>query len=887
MAQPTLVPSQTDSSASDKQLIISWPGHQLTVPLVKPEIRLGRAYKQNDIIIDYPVVSRYHATLTWQGDHYEILDGQTHQEKHRPSTNGLHREGHRLTRSRLHNGDVIRIPDRQGNFIVLMYFDASAPPPSRTKQIKLDKIITLGRDERNDLTLDDPLASAFHAVVSPKGPGHAVRDLKSNSGTYVNGQRIAQVDLHLGDVIQIGSSHLRYEDGQLIRLSLSQQGVKLTAIDLQQRVPVAATGTWFPRLWSTNGRPATDEAGYRLILHPISLSIEPREFVAIVGGSGTGKSTLLNALNGSRPAEGQVLINNDNLYHHFDAYRHGIGYVPQDDIIHRDLKVEEALSYVARLRLPPDTPAKEIEARINRVLDQVAMTETKSMLVKRLSGGQRKRVSIAVELIADPGIIFLDEPTSGLDPGLDRKMMFTLRQLAQAGKTVVLVTHATSNITDCDLVLFLASGGRLAFYGPPEAALDFFEVTEFAAIYDKVELEPERWITAFQESTYYQTYVEQRLRPICPHCEQPVKRSSAKFCHSCGYQLGSSATATYRRPSATPTEEGLLGPLKTVLRQTNLLLQRGLTILLRDRRNFLFLLLQAPIIGLLLFLVIQDQQLFTHCAADIARQLAQDPDYVGTPPCEFSFNQVGEVEKILFLLACIGTWLGMINAIREIVKEYPIYRRERLVNLSISAYVFSKLGLLTGLTVVQALTLVMLVNLYVPFLTWGVFLPTVVEVSLTMMAVIFTSACWGLFLSAVIGREDRVMSVIPLFLIPQIIFAGIIFSFNQTTKETTRYTPSASVEDSDIWLCPNPKLACFVSLFTFSRWGVEALGASVNLPQMWHGARWNYPTLATNKLPYPFLPTPRYLLRNWVILLAFSTLAILLTIRALRRQDVN
>src|SRR5205085_8747402 len=297
---------------------------------------------------------------------------------------------------------------------------------------------------------------------------HTLRDIGSTNGTFVNGQRISQHTLVPGDVIQIGAFKLVY-DGDSLDQYDQRGALRIDARNLSRMV--------------ASGRAS------RLILKDVSLSIEPREFVALVGGSGTGKSTLMNALSGYAQATGgHVLVNGDDYYRNFDAYRTVLGYVPQDDIIHRTLPVDRALRYAAQLRLPADTAGAEIGQRITRVLDDVEMTPHRDKLVENLSGGQRKRVSIGAELLADPSLFFLDEPTSGLDPGLEKKMMYTLRRLADSGRTVILVTHATANITQCDHVAFM-SDGRMVFFGPPAEALPFFNVTsgDFADIYTKLE----------------------------------------------------------------------------------------------------------------------------------------------------------------------------------------------------------------------------------------------------------------------------------------------------------------------------------------------------------------------------------------------------------------
>src|SRR5581483_1874756 len=223
--------------------------------------------------------------------------------------------------------------------------------------------------------------------------------------------------------------------------------------------------------------------------------------------------------NGMRPAhEGNVLYNGVDYYHNLAAFNTQLGYVPQEDIVHRELTVERALYYAARLRLPGDFTREQIQWRIDEVLEDVEMTERRGLLVSKLSGGQRKRVSIALELLANPSVFFLDEPTSGLDPGLDRKMMSLLRRLADRGRTVILVTHATNNINACDYVCFLAQGGRLAYFGPPNEAKAFFAKTDFAEIYSTLEPTkeqpdiPQQAEERFRASPDYQRYVADSIK---------------------------------------------------------------------------------------------------------------------------------------------------------------------------------------------------------------------------------------------------------------------------------------------------------------------------------------------------------------------------------------
>ena len=217
------------------------------------------------------------------------------------------------------------------------------------------------------------------------------------------------------------------------------------------------------------------------------LSIQPNEFVGLLGPSGAGKSTLMDSLNGMRPASsGQVLVNNLDLYQHLESLKQSIGYVPQDDIIHRELTVYSTLYYVARLRLSRDISTKEINQIVGEVMDVTGLSERRDVPISQLSGGQRKRVSIAVELITKPSVIFLDEPTSGLDPATEEKVMKLFRQIAESGRTVILTTHAMENVKLFDKLVLLMRG-KLVFYGKPDEALAHVGAESFKELYDKLE----------------------------------------------------------------------------------------------------------------------------------------------------------------------------------------------------------------------------------------------------------------------------------------------------------------------------------------------------------------------------------------------------------------
>src|SRR2546429_2376713 len=315
-----------------------------------------------------------------------------------------------------------------------------------------------------------------------------------------------------------------------------------------------------------------------VLLNNISLSIPGGALVAVVGSSGAGKSTLLNALSGFQvPQIGKVLYGGQDYYLDLSVYRKQLGYVPQDNIVHQNLTVERALYYAAKMRLPVSYTNRWIKQRINEVLDDVDLTVQRRLRVNKLSGGQRKRVSIALELLDKPRVFFLDEPTSGLDPGLDYKMMRLLRRLADKEQTILVATHTTNNLGICDYVCFLAPGGRLVYFGPPDKALRFFGTDNFVEVYAMLEPSatfpnaPEMAEVWFKASADYQKYIGSHLKQI-------------------------DVAEVYWSKRRAPTPPNRCSPWK----QFWLPSMRYLEVLKHDPGSLLILLLQAPVIALLL-----------------------------------------------------------------------------------------------------------------------------------------------------------------------------------------------------------------------------------------------------------------------------------------------
>ncbi len=553
------------------------------------------------------------------------------------------------------------------------------PTPATGERGRTAGEITIGRSPDSTVPLAEPAVSWEHAVVRRHGDTAVLHDLRTPGGTFVNGERMGQHQLVAGDRVQVGPAQLVWDGGAFTRVD-APGGVSIDATGLRRIV-----------------------GGGRVILDVPAISIRPNELVAIVGGSGSGKSTLLTALAGFQPADaGTVLVNGSDLYAEFDALRSSIGYVPQQDIVHRPLTVERVLHYVAELRLPRDISKAERAARIAQVLSLVDLGERATTRIDQLSGGQVKRVSIAVELLAGPRVLFLDEPTSGLDPGLDRRLMDTFRDLADDGRTVVVVTHATANIRVCDRIAFMAPGGFLACFGTPDEVLETFGVTDFADVYPLV------------ESGRRQASPPQPAPPpavVRPRAAQPPP----------GDERAQFATMT----------------------------RRYAEIVLRDRRNTLALVLQAPAIGLLVALAAQ------HDA--------------------FVSGRIGDRQTVAFVLAVVATWFGSINAAREITKELAIVRRERMAGIGIRPYIASKVAVLGALVAIQTLLLLPVVLARTGIPPGHALGPPALSLFITLTLTGLAATGFGLVVSALAENEDRAISLIPLLLIPQFLLGGVIF----------------------------------------------------------------------------------------------------------------
>jgi ABC transport system ATP-binding/permease protein len=759
-------------------------------------------------LVGWEVLSRRQAVLHREGEDYRIYDG----DRTEASRNGLFISHSRIDRSQgylLKDGIQLAIGQNSHNQILLTYFNPTNTSSNRISKLKLNlQSITkfpveLGREidaaNYGGMQLDSPIVSRRHATISVNQDGsHTIEDWSTN-GTFVNDLRVERSrQLQPGDRIRIGPFILLYQSGVLELADRGNQ-IRLDAAHLVRQV-TAKSGE------------------LRTILNDVSLSIEPGQLVALVGGSGAGKSTLMKTLLGIEPTtSGAVYLNGDNLHQHFNLYRSHIGYVPQDDIIHQHLTVSEVLMYACKLRLPPDTNLQQV---LQRTLAQIKLTHVAQTFIRDLSGGQRKRVSIGVELLADPKLFFLDEPTSGLDPGLDRELMKLLRELADQGRTVILVTHATANLEVCDRVAFMARGGTLCYFGSPTAALAFFELPSndfkyFADIYLKLD----------QGST------KQELQAIVADWAHKFQQSAAYIPPSADQLSAGSAPLVSERVKSSFWQQLLI------------LSHRYWQLGLRDRTSLLLALFTGPIGIILIRLAIQ----------------GQDPLVQINPA---SALQASLTLKTLFIFSCVGIWVGISCSAQEIVKEGAIYARERLVNLGLLPYLGSKILVRSGIAIVQTSLLVMAIAIAFPA-PISPLLPWAVGLFITNFCTLISSICLGLLLSTFVTNENEANNSLPLIMIPQIIFSGVLFDLDGISTQ--------------------------ISWLMLSRWSVSAYGTLVDVNAMIPSA-----IIIPGQPPIPqpiqpnliYAPTWEKLGLDWGALLLSAMIYLVIALYLQKRKDV-
>lgn len=675
----------------------------------KDEVIIGRVNSEYvpDIMMTSGIVSRRHGRFVLRNGRWLLED--------LGSTNGISYCDERISSREIMDGDIYRIdaPDDRTARGVLILVSTELPSGELERVPVGGKAVTIGRSTSCDIVLPHVCVSKVHAVVEPAAGGWILKDNGSTNGLMLNGQQVnGKMPLEEKDVITIVDARIVLSNGVLYVFRF-RQGITVSARDV---VVIRGKG---------DGKSITTDH--------VSLDINPGELVAIVGGSGAGKSTIMNVLCGYlKPEHGHVYINGADLYRNFEILKKQLGYVPQSDIVYNDLKLADMLRYTAKLRLPADTGESEIERVITEAIRMVGLEDKKDLLIKRLSGGQRKRASIAVELLADPGLLFLDEPTSGLDPGTEKSLMTSLKAMTGNGKTVILVTHSTLQLDMCDKVLFMGRGGKLCYFGSMNDARAFFGTGDVVTIYNEITERPEIW-----KGKYLQNARSERV----PDSSGPEKKAGQKKS----------------------------GSLKVLCRRyTNLIYN--------DRKRLALLILQAPLLAFLISMVANGQQFVQYnMTKSLLFCLSCSAFWIGM------LNAIQEICKERVILK--REYMTGLSLTKYILSKVAVLGVACVIQSALLVVMFAILAgvpkdgaVLDFFTETRTLT------------DTGVIFAPLAEMYITTFLTTLSATGVGLLISGLFSNPDRAMTVAPIMLMPQMLFSGLLFELSGATECISWFT---------------------------------------------------------------------------------------------------
>lgn len=551
--------------------------------------------------------------------------------------------------------------------------------------------LRIGQAKSNEIIIVDPQVSDAHAEITLRpGGGYTISDLGSKSGVLINGIRIHRHTLRAGDTIAIGPVSVTFT-GSTLETGRSSKEDSLGVKDLSVSL------------------------GGRKLVQEVSVAFKPASLTAILGPSGAGKSTFLSALTGQTAAEsGEIYFGSWDLLEEFDEVRHRIGFVPQSDILHTNLTARQALTYGAKLRFPKDTERSYIDERVETVLEELELTAKADLKVEKLSGGQRKRASVALELLNEPDLLFLDEPTSGLDPGLDRQVMAILQKLARRGKTVVVVTHSTDNLDLVDDVLLLRAGGKLAYFGSPQSALQTFKQKTWPPVFENL-------------------------------MDQD------------GEQVDKESTGQVMRPSEkSRTSDSSRRLARDWFWQLLVLIGRNIRVMTSD----------GPFFGFLVAL--------PFLMSTVGLLAGSEDGLSEGPTSQMGLNP--SARSLLLVMVLAGVFIGASASIQELVKERAIFAREKSVGLSPSAYVISKVLFLGVLVIFQTSVFTLITLFGRPLPDEGVAFGESVlfEIVFGMSVLALVSMGIGLLVSAFSNSREQTMPVLVGVTMIQVVLSGAV-----------------------------------------------------------------------------------------------------------------
>lgn len=682
-----------------------------------------------DVRIPHRLIARSHVLLRFEHGSWMAIDNG--------SVTGMFLNGHRVQMVELRNGQSIHLGAVDGPRLVFSVGSANPPypasipahlsdsptqavaispnqrvslasPPDATQLSRVPGAgagtgtgtgsgtgagtgtVRIGRAPDNDIVIEDVLASRYHAYVTLTPHGAEIRDAHSSNGTFVNGTRVGSAVLSAGTVVTIGNTDLAYTDGVLSRHT--ETANQTGGLEVRE-VAFAVDG--------------------KALLENVALTARPGSLTAIIGGSGAGKTTLSRLIAGyTHPSSGTVTFEGHDIHGEYASLRSRIGMVPQDDVVHRQLTVKQALGYAAELRLPPDTSPADRAAVVAQVIEELGLSKHADTRVDHLSGGQRKRASVALELLTGPSLLILDEPTSGLDPALDLQIMTMLRQLADAGRVVLVVTHSLTYLDVCDQVLLLAPGGKTAFCGPPDQIGPTMGTTNWAHIFAKVGADPDEANRRFLAA---------QRPPATPREQKPA-------------DLGAAARTNEIRQFAT-------------------IARRQIRLVVADRAYFVFLALLPFIMGGL-SLTVPGSTGF-----GVGNPRSATPD---------------EASQILTLLTVAAVFMGTALTIRDLIGERAIFRREQAVGLSTTAYLLAKIAVFCACAIIQSAitTGIVILGKGTPIRPAILLGSPSLELFVTVAATCVASAILGLLLSALARSNEQIMPLLVVSLMMQLVLCG-------------------------------------------------------------------------------------------------------------------
>ena len=647
------------------------------------DIVIGRDIRA-DLRIPHPVIARTHVLLRCVDGRWIAIDNDGA---------GMFVGAQRVESTPVSDGMTLRLGNPDGPLVTIEL----APPVGERQP---GHALTIGRGADADIAVSDMLASLHHAVLVTTPSGVQIEDANSFNGTFVNGRRIKARTLHDNDVVTIGNVDFVYVAGDLVRRA--EPGTTTGGLEVRDAGLTLADGAV-------------------TLLHRVSFTGRPGELTAVIGPSGSGKSALLKVVAGRlRPTSGVVMFDGRDLYAEYESLRSRIGVVPQEDVVHPWLTVTQVLDFAVKLRLPPDLSEDERRQVISRVLDELDMREHADTRVDELPIGQRKRVSIATELLTEPSLLVLDKPTAGLDPALDRQMMTLLRRLADAGRVIVVVTHSLQFVGVCDQVLLLAPGGKTAYRGAPSGVAEAMGSSDWADIYDSIVADPEG--------------AQRRFLERHGGASEPAATPSAPVS-----QIKARSTGFWR--------------------QVATIAQRQVALIVANRRYLAFVVL-APIVVALLPLSVGGDAGFTKPAASA-------PD---------------EPRQVIVLLTFAAILMGSTLSVRDLIGERAIYRHDRAAGLSPSAYLLAKVIVFGAVAVAQSALLVFVVvapGLGKPGPQTAALLGSpVLELFVDVAATAAVAAVLGLVISAVSRSSNQYILLLGAVCVAQLVLAGSLVSIS-------------------------------------------------------------------------------------------------------------